>query len=362
MKDTIYFSILFCFLSLSTTGNAQCGVSTNSCDTYYASNNGQRGCMFDITASQEVTILCFDANLYAGTTGNYEIYYRAGSYIGSEGNVAAWTLAGTTSGLTSAGNNLPTTIPIPIMVSIPAGQTYGFYVTNDFGAGTSYTDGTSATNVLGSDANISIIGGVGKSYPFGLTFNFREFNGTVNYNLGSPLDVSLTSFDATLNNRDVFLEWQTASETNNEFFTLERSYDGDSWTTIAQIEGQGTTTTTSNYRFTDANIDNTVAYYRLSQTDFDGTTSDYSVRAVKLNFEVSENHLPIGPNPTNDYAHIVLSKDEMDAIVITNLAGQLVDIHYEISNNGITMDVRNADPGIYIVKVGERSALLEVME
>ncbi|MGK0391835.1 MAG: hypothetical protein ACI94Y_004602 [Maribacter sp.] len=73
-------------------------------------------------------------------------------------------------------------LPIPINVSIPTGATYGFYITNDFGGGTSYPDCGSAGETFGSDVNIAITGGVGKSYPFDLTFNFRCFNGTVHYN------------------------------------------------------------------------------------------------------------------------------------------------------------------------------------
>ncbi|WP_052592332.1 T9SS type A sorting domain-containing protein [Aureispira sp. CCB-QB1] len=150
----------------------------------YNSNNGQRGCMFDLTAANTVTINSFDANLYAGTTANYEIYYRAGTHVGSENNAGAWTLLGGATGITSVGNNLPTSLPIPVGVTIPAGQTYSFYITNDFGGGTSYTDGTAVGNFLASDANLTIYEGVGKSYPFGLTFAVRNFNGTIHYSTG----------------------------------------------------------------------------------------------------------------------------------------------------------------------------------
>jgi hypothetical protein len=151
----------------------------------YNSNNGQRGCMFDLTATNAVTITNFDANLYAGTTANYEIYYRAGTHVGFEANAGAWTFIGGATGITSAGNNLPTVLPIPVNVSIPAGQTYSFYITNDFGGGTSYTDGITVGNVWASDANLTMYEGVGKSYPFGLTFRVRNFNGDIHYTSGS---------------------------------------------------------------------------------------------------------------------------------------------------------------------------------
>lgn len=173
--------LLFTLIFLHNTNTiAQC-TSDSNLPTAYNSNNGQRGAMFDITATSCVTVRCFDANLYAGTTANYEIYYKVGSFIGSENNAGAWTFLGGATGITSAGNNIPTYLPIPVNVSIPTGETYAFYITNDFGGGTSYRDCNSASDALATDTNISITGGVGKSYPFGLTFSYRCFNGTVHY-------------------------------------------------------------------------------------------------------------------------------------------------------------------------------------
>lgn len=163
---------------------------TQNLATPYNSNNGQRGCMFDVTATNTVTVTHFDANLYAGTTANYEIYYRAGTHVGFEANAAAWTLLGGATGITSAGNNLPTPLPINFSVTIPAGQTYSFYVTNDFGGGTSYTDGVAVGGFWASDANLTVYEGVGKSYPFGLTFNVRNFNGTIHYTTGGGASAS----------------------------------------------------------------------------------------------------------------------------------------------------------------------------
>jgi len=316
--------------------------------------------MLDISASQDITITCFDANLYSGTTADYEIYYKTGSFVGSESNAGAWTFLGGTTALTSAGNNLPTNIPIPVNVYIASGQTCAFYVTNTFGGGTSYTDGTAANAILGSDANITIRGGVGKSYPYGLTFNYREFNGTAHYTLGTPLDVSLTSFEVTSENRTVQLSWETATETNNDYFTLERSLDAVNWETIQKIEGAGTSLETNTYSYTDKDIESKMAYYRLSQTDFDGTTSDYSVRAVKIEKSTPSTALVIGPNPSSEFAHVMVMPDEKGEVTVSTLSGQIIDIDYQESETGLILDVRNVDTGVYIVKVNENSGLLEV--
>jgi hypothetical protein len=360
MKFTVILTLILSSIGLI--AHAQCPAATASVTTYYATNNGQRGCMFNITASQDITVICFDANLYAGTTADYEIYYRPGTYVGSENNAAAWNLVGTTTALTSAGSNVPTNIPIPVNVFIPAGQTYGFYVTNTFGGGTSYTDGTGANVLLGSDASISINGGVGKSYPFGLTFSFREFNGAVHYTPGTPLDVSLTSFEAKVNNRDVLLSWETASEQQNDYFTLERSLDAENWEQIAQIKGAGTTVETTKYHFTDENVPGKMAYYRLSQTDFDGSKSDYTVRAVKLETDMPENKLIVGPNPTADFAHILASPDEIGDVFITTLTGQTVPVTSTVTNSGVVLDLRELQRGIYVVRMNSFSALLKKID
>ncbi|MDP2388072.1 MAG: hypothetical protein Q8M29_16980, partial [Bacteroidota bacterium] len=153
--------------------------------TSYASNNGSRGVMFNITATNGITITSFDANLYGGTTATYEIYYKSGSYVGSETNAAAWTLAGTVNSLYVAANNVPTPIPITLNVYIPPGNTYGFYVTNTASGGVNYTSSATTNITLASDANMTVVGGVGKSYPFGSTYSYRLFNGTVHYCVGS---------------------------------------------------------------------------------------------------------------------------------------------------------------------------------
>ncbi|WP_338790441.1 choice-of-anchor D domain-containing protein [Bernardetia sp. MNP-M8] len=185
MKNLNYLLLFISLLiGLPSLSYAQCP-SSNNFATPYNTNNGQRGAMFDVEATNAITIRCFAANLYPGTTADYEIYYKVGTHVGFETNAAAWTLLGSATGITSAGNNIPTQLPIPINITIPAGQRYSFYITNTFGGGTSYTDGTAVGNVLASNADMTIYEGVGKSYPFGLTLTVRNINATVFYDLVS---------------------------------------------------------------------------------------------------------------------------------------------------------------------------------
>lgn len=353
MKQYILLCVvsLFFVLFVQNNATAQCPPSTNTLTTYYATNNGQRGCMFNVTAVNDITVTCFDANLYSGTTADYEIYFRAGSFVGNENNSAAWTFVGSTTALTSAGNNVPTEIPIPVNVTIPAGQTYAFYVTNTFGGGTSYTDGTAANALLGSDANASVTGGVGKSYPFGLTFSFREFNGAIHYVPGIPLPVGLVEFWATPLADGVRLDWETATEENNDFFTVERSLDGFEWVEIGEVDGAGTSSEAKSYSLMDtrAPISGEI-YYRLSQTDFDGATEIFDVRSVNRTIKETD-QLIAYPNPASEGFFIHASPDELESIKVSDYTGKDLTeaIKVQPTDGGVYIDISALEPGLLIV-------------
>ncbi len=148
--------------------------------TTFAAGNGFDGNMFDITAINAVTIDSFAANFNAGT-GTAEIWYRPGTHVGFTASNAGWTQAGTAP-YTSIGNGAPgTSINIFVNVSIPAGQTYAFYVHGS--AGIQYTDGTAVGNIFAQDANIEFKEGFGGAY-FNLTNSPRVFNGRIMYSAG----------------------------------------------------------------------------------------------------------------------------------------------------------------------------------
>jgi hypothetical protein len=115
---------------------------------------------------------------------------------------------------------------------------------------------------------------------------------------GQPLPVELLAFDALAAALAVELSWSTATELNNDFFTLERSADGIQFDVIAAVPGSGTTNGTSQYKYTDQSPLLGMAYYRLSQTDYDGTHEVLGVRAV--NFLPSETAFSMYPNPLQD--------------------------------------------------------------
>ena len=99
-----------------------------------------------------------------------------------------------------------------------------------------------------------------------LTDHLRFTLGTIN-STQTPLPIELLSFRATPDASQVDLDWSTATETNNDYFTIERSTNGVDWSEIVRQPGSGTTTSQVNYHAIDPNPFVGTSYYRLKQTD-----------------------------------------------------------------------------------------------
>ncbi len=185
-----------------------------------------------------------------------------------------------------------------------------------------------------------------------LANNLRFTLGTIN-TAQTPLPIKLVNFMATeVNNRYVKLNWQTASEVNNDYFTIERSQNGNSWKKVIDIDGMGNSSSLLSYSTIDDNSDIGVSYYRLKQTDFDGQF-EYS-KIISVNLGTLENsELEIYPNPTNSQITITGNIFELGKIEIYNVLGQNVtsfttQINYNESK--LIMDLSNLNKGIYYIK------------
>ena len=97
----------------------------------------------------------------------------------------------------------------------------------------------------------------------------------------TPLPIELISFNGLNDNSKNLLTWSTASEYNNDFFTIERSIDGNNWEIVSIIDGVGTSTSIMNYSYLDYTFTkNSINYYRLKQTDFNGQYKYSSIIAI----------------------------------------------------------------------------------
>lgn len=100
----------------------------------------------------------------------------------------------------------------------------------------------------------------------------------------SPPPIELLTFNLTalVSQNAVQITWSTATEINNNFFTIERSTDGVNFTSIGTVQGSGNSSTVKNYSFIDNSLVNGTIFYRLKQTDFDGTTKTFSPQSINV--------------------------------------------------------------------------------
>lgn len=356
--------ILSLFLLLFTSGTyCQCTLAGNSLASSYTSNNGGVGVMFNVTATNTVTILCYDLNLVLGTTGSYEVYYKPGSYIGSENNAANWILIGSNPSVPCVGFDYPSPLNIPINIVIPAGQTYAFYITSNSTAtasGVRYTNGTGYANIA-SDPNLTIAGGVGKAYPFLATFANRHFNGTVHYSSGNALPVGLLSFSASPGSREVQLAWSTETEMNNDYFVLERSVNGTDWESLTNIDGAGNSHHALHYSFTDELPLEGISYYRIGQMDLDGTYTYLGVRSVHFETTIPlTEQLTVVPNPAKELITVYGTPEELSTLAVYDLYGRnllsATDLFGQIDAGSLMVDISRVSPGTLVIRAGNRSA------
>ena len=157
-------------------------------ETTFAGGNGLNGNMFDVETASDVRITGFDINVPVQPDGapphNVLVYYREGTYVGSEQTAGAWTLLGGTS-VISAGDGAPTPVPLALDLFVPAGDTVSFYVTTS-GTSMRYTNGTNVGDVAASDGVVTLYEGSGNADSFGNFFAPRVFNGNLHYDLCQP--------------------------------------------------------------------------------------------------------------------------------------------------------------------------------
>jgi hypothetical protein len=136
-------------------------------------------------------------------------------------------------------------------------------------------------------------------------------------NLGNtPIPVKLLSFAAIKENALVKLYWVTASEFNNDYFAVERSVDGLKFETITIVEAIGNSQDIQKYSVTDQNPYLGVSYYRLKQTDYNGSF-EYS-KIVSVNFSMDLGYgLNVFPNPTRaDNIKITISGEAGNEVMV----------------------------------------------
>ncbi len=182
------------------------------------------------------------------------------------------------------------------------------------------------------------------------------------WDAASLLPVEFASFTAeAVDNEEVLLKWVTASEINNDYFTIERSVDAINWDEIEIVNGAGNSSVISSYFSVDYNPYSGVSYYRLRQTDFDGTFDYSKIESVEImgSLQVEAN---VYPNPTKGLSNVRFKVgqqyiDKEIDIKVVSLIGQIMyDRNYIMEGNStIQLDLNHLRPGSYmiVISVGE---------
>ena len=158
------------------------------------------------------------------------------------------------------------------------------------------------------------------------------------------LEVSLISFDAKVSDGTVKLEWATATETDNDYFEIQRSADARNWYAIGRNEGAGTMKSVRHYSFIDSNPVDGVSYYRLKIVDLAGKADYSNVRAVDLKTVPT---LSVYPNPATN--SVTVSGKGKGFLKIYNLSGRQL-MQREVKVDKTVIPVSGLPAGAYIIK------------
>lgn len=280
----------------------------------------------------------------SGLTGIKDL---AATYYGSmflKSDSTVWVTGLNNYGQLGDGTTTNRSTPVKIsslngIVAMSGGQYHAVFLKKD---GTVWATGNNDFGQLGDGTNIS------RSTPVQVSGLCPVL-----------LPIELLSFNAVAMGNKVKLTWSTASETNNNFFTIEKSLDGTNWKSIGIVIGAGNSTHVLNYESFDTEPEKGIQYYKLKQTDYDGQYK-YSA-AIAINFSDGFN-FSIYPNPVyaNSGTAVQLNFNQLGEdskpilVVVYDAMGQetLSKVNIIDKNNGqvTAVDPSNKlSPGVYII-------------
>ncbi len=194
----------------------------------------------------------------------------------------------------------------------------------------------------------------GYALKYDLT-SFSEF--AIGGDRGTVLPIVLDYFNARLiETNTVLLEWATHTQVNNDFFSLEKSSDGIHFTEFYRVKGKGNSSEHEAYKHLDEQPIPGISYYRLKQTDDDGSHEYFKMIAVQTPessiiefFEVQ-----VFPNPFNDELHIKFTGTEKGTIQVTllDMSGKMYQsrmFEYFSNQDFVIRELSHLSRGVYLL-------------
>lgn len=181
----------------------------------------------------------------------------------------------------------------------------------------------------------------------------------------SPLPVTLSNFTANCQSTGVVrLDWTTESEQNALVFVVQRSTDGMNWTNRGVLQAAGNSNTAQYYSFEDENRSGELTYYRLQQSDLDGSMEVFGPLAVRCD---GFGAFTVFPNPTNGSIAVTIPaqyKDNKLVFGLHNPEGKLVQsvTHDNAHSNILQLDMESLARGIYFLHVQQDGVAVETIK
>jgi hypothetical protein len=164
----------------------------------------------------------------------------------------------------------------------------------------------------------------------------------------------LLFFEALANDNHVKTRWATASETNNDYFTVERSADAIDFQPVGIVDGSGQSNALIQYDFTDAEPLPGLSYYRLKQTDFDGSATYSEIKPVRFTEDPASPSLQFTHLNTNGMLTFAFSKGvAVERLSIFDSSGRMVyeeNLAREILQQG-SLQIPMLSNGIYLMVI-----------
>ena len=184
----------------------------------------------------------------------------------------------------------------------------------------------------------------------------------------NPTPVELLSFVGEVKTEGNNLKWITATEINNDYFTLQHATDGINFTDIATLNGNGNSNTAHAYQFLHKQAPSGVSYYRLMQTDFDGTTQQAGLVTLvrgEIAFGITQTY----PVPAKDVVNVQFNSNQNNTVHVSvyDVAGKLMATQSATATKGsntLQIDVANYAAGMYFVTLnnGNDTATVRIVK
>jgi hypothetical protein len=179
---------------------------------------------------------------------------------------------------------------------------------------------------------------------------------------GNPLPISLVDFTSTCDNKCINLNWTTASEINNDYFTIQRSQDGESFEDLIKVGGSGNSNETKNYTAIDYSPISGMSYYRLKQTDYNG---NFTISPVIVNDCGASgfNIISVIPNSVDKTTRLYFNTSEQTNyhISVYDLLGNKLlskDNHAEKGNNEVEINCSELGRSVYLIVLSNETQVL----